>query len=102
MRIRKVSADVLEPVARSQRRELSPREQKRRSLESKLDRAIRQAAQDGNSVFRLDLEDEKPATVRLALKRVRDKVGAEGVNLFTRDGSLIIAKRPQSRGRRRS
>jgi len=53
--------------------------------------------------FRLDLDDgEKPATLRLAFIRVRERTGASEVNLFTRDGVHIVANRPQARGRRRA
>jgi len=99
LKIRKISADVLEPKKTSERAP-SPRELRRIALERKLERAIRSASDDPSAAFRLDLDDgEKVPTVRQAFGRVRERLGADEVNLFARDGSLIIAKRPQTRGR---
>lgn len=101
MKVRKVSAALLDSRSRANRRAISPREQRRIDLEAKLEQAIRGAAADPMVAFRLDLEDsEKPPTVRLAFTRVRDRTGATEVNLFTRNGVLIVANRPQVRGRR--
>ncbi len=101
MKIRKVSADVLEPSKRESARSLSQREQRRLALEAKLEQVVRRAADDPSAAFRLHLEDgEKAPTVRQAFGRVRDRLGADEVNLFARDDSLIVAKRPQTRGRR--
>jgi hypothetical protein len=101
MKIRKVSADVLEPSKRQTSRSLSPREQRRLALESKLEQVMRRAADDPEAAFRLELEEgEKAPTVRQAFRRVRDRLGTDEVNLFARDESLIVAKRPQTRGRR--
>lgn len=101
LKIRKVSADVLEPSKGESARSMSPREQRRLALEAKLEQVVRRAADDPNAAFRLELEDgEKAPTVRQAFRRVRDRMGANDVNLFARDESLIVAKRPQTRGRR--
>jgi len=101
LKIRKVSADVLEPSKGESARSMSPREQRRLALEATLEQVVRRAADDPNAAFRLELEDgEKAPTVRQAFRRVRDRMGANDVNLFARDESLIVAKRPQTRGRR--
>jgi hypothetical protein len=101
MKIRKVSADMLDRPSQARSRELSPRQQKRRALEQALETAISRAASESDAAFRLDLDDdEKAATVRAAFRRVRERTGATAVNLFARDDALIVAKRPQTRGRR--
>jgi hypothetical protein len=101
MKIRKVSADVLEPQMRAAARALTPREQRRLALESKLEKVVQRAVRDANAAFRLELEEgEKASTVRQAFGRVRDRLGATDVNLFARGDSLVVAKRPQTRGRR--
>lgn len=100
MKIRKVSADVLDRPSR-RARALSPREQRRIALERELETAIGRASANASAAFLIDLDaDEKPATVRLAFNRVRDRTGSADVNLFSRGGTLLIAKRPQTRGRR--
>lgn len=99
MKIRKVSAELLD--ARPADRPLSHRAMKRRALEAALEGAIRLADAESQAAFRIDLDaGEKPATVRLAFIRVRQRLGATQVNIFKRDDSLYIAKRPQTRGRR--
>jgi hypothetical protein len=101
LKVRKVSADVLESKKTSSAKSPSPRELRRMALERKLERAIRGASDDPSAAFRLDLDDdEKVPTLRQAFGRVRERLGADEVNLFARDGTLIIAKRPQTRGRR--
>ena len=101
MKIRKVSADLLDAHSSAQPAALSPRAQKRTRLENTLDDAIERADQNPEAAFRVELEaDEKPATIRQAFQRVKSRTGANEVNLFARDGMLLIAKRPQTRGRR--
>lgn len=102
MKIRKVSAELLEPSKASSRRPLSAREQRRRALEQALEAAVRRADGEPQAAFKIDLEKEdKAPTVRLAFFRVKERVGLSDVNLFSRDGALFIAKRPQTRGRSR-
>jgi hypothetical protein len=98
VKIRKVNAELLEvPSSRA----LSPRAQRRLEMERRLDEAIRGAASDPSSAYRVQLDaDEKLATVRQAFNRVKARVGASGVNLFKLDEDLFIAKREQRRGRR--
>jgi hypothetical protein len=101
VKIRKVTADVLSPAKRAAARPPSAREQRRLALEKKLERVVQEAARDAGAAFRLMLEDgEKPPTVRQAFVRVRDRLGAADVNLFTRGDAMIVARRPQRRGRR--
>jgi hypothetical protein len=103
LKIRKVSADFLDQRPDTKRRGLSPREFRRVALENELEVAIRAAAADANAAFRVDLEaTEKAPTIRFAFNRVRERTGVAGVNLFTREGVLIVANRPQMRGRRRA
>lgn len=102
MKIRKVGADILSPARQASQRPPSAREQRRMALEKKLERVVRQAREDADSAFRLVLDDEeKRPTVRQAFLRVRDRLGAAEVNLFTRGDAMIVAKQPQRRGRRR-
>lgn len=101
MKIRKVSAALLEP-AKSAERPLSPGARRRRALERDLERVLRRADRDPNAAFKLDLDEgDKAATIRLAFLRVKQRVALSEVNLFLRDGSLFVAKRPQTRGRGR-
>lgn len=100
MKIRKVSADVLDQPRRRERTP-SARELRRMALERLLESAIRRASENEAAAFVVELDDEKAATVRLAFNRVRDRLRASDVNLFSRSGSLFIAKRAQTRGRRR-
>jgi cyanophycinase-like exopeptidase len=101
MKIRKVSADLLDARSSGRGQALSPRAQKRARLESTLHEAIQRANAQPDAAFLIELEaDEKPATVRQAFQRVKSRSGANEVNLFARDGLLLIAKRPQTRGRR--
>ena len=102
MKIRRVSAEVLDATKQAAQRPPSERERRRLALEKRLERVVRQASADAKAAYRLVLEDgEKAPTVRLAFSRVRDRLGASDVNLFARGGALIVAKRPQRRGRRR-
>lgn len=102
MKIRKVSAELLNPGRDKGGRPPSARELRRRALEKELDRAIRAAEADPQMALQVTLDEgEKAATVRAAFGRVREQAGSTGVNLFARDGTLYIAKRPQTRGRRR-
>jgi hypothetical protein len=79
---------------------MSPRDQRRLALEAKLEQVISRAAGDPAAAFGLELEEgEKAATVRQAFGRVRDRLGANGVNLFARGDLLVVALRPQTRGR---
>jgi len=99
LKIRKISADVLDTPTRS--RTPSAREIRRVELEGKLESVIRSARQDTGSAFRIQPDDgEKPATLRLAFNRVKSRVGATGVNLFKVGDDLIVAQREQRRGRR--
>jgi hypothetical protein len=98
LRIRKVNAEVLAEPARG--RASSPRELKRLQLESKLERAIRDARTDRKVAFLVTLEDEKAPAVRQAFNRVKAREGADGVNLVTVGGELYIAQVAQRRGRR--
>jgi hypothetical protein len=99
VKIRKISAEILDTPARS--RTLSPREQRRIELEEKLETVIRSAQEDTGTAFRIQPDDgEKLSTLRLAFKRVKTRVGATGVNLFTVGDDLIVAQREQRRGRR--
>ena len=101
MKIRKVSADVLDRPAARRERTLSPREKRRLALQERLAKAITGAQQDQSTAFQLELETgEKASTMRVAFNRVRDRLDAKEVNLFSRDGTLLIANRPQTRGRR--
>jgi hypothetical protein len=80
---------------------MSPRERRRRELEDALASAIRSSQTDENAAFKVDLETgDKVPTIRLAFNRVRERLGANTVNLFSRGNSLYIANRPQTRGRR--
>lgn len=100
MRVRRVSADVLAP--RSATAAISPRNSKRLRLEAKLESVIDDARSgDSQIVYRVLPEDEKPATLRLAFRRVRDRMGATEVNLRTVGGDMYIGKVPPSgRGRK--
>lgn len=100
MKIRQVSADVLQPSPRA--KAVSPREQRRIELERKLARVVRSALQDPATGYRLTLEgDEKAATVRAAFSRVKARAaGANGVNIFKSGDGFIVAQREQTRGRR--
>ena len=100
MRVRKVSAAVLAPRSASSAN--SPRESKRIRLEAKLESVIDDALSgDGQVVYRVLPEDEKPATLRLAFRRVRDRMRATEVNLRTVGGDMYIGKVPPSgRGRK--
>jgi hypothetical protein len=101
VKIRKVSASILDqrPVRSSK---LSPRERKRRALDSKLEIAVRATAANSDIAFRVDLDQgDKLPTVRAAFYGIRERTGAAGVNIFTKNGVLFIANRPQTRGRRR-
>ena len=70
-------------------------------MERRLDEAIKGAALDPSSAYRVQLDDgEKAATVRQAFNRVKGRIGADGINLFKLEDGLIIAKRAQRRGRR--
>ena len=104
MRIRRVSADRLDkPARQARRRVLSPRERRRLALERQLESAITAANATEGAAFRVELgSEDKVPTVRLAFNRVRERVQAPAVNLLARNGALFIAKRPQSRGRRRA
>lgn len=102
MKIRKVDAARLDRPAATGQRELSPRDRRRLALEATLERVISAAQADAAAAFIVDLDaEDKVPTVRLAFRRVQERVGASSVNLFTRAGQLIIANRPQTRGRRR-
>lgn len=102
MKIRKVSAALLEPAATSTQRRVSARERRRRALEQGLERALRRANREPQAAFKIDLDEgDKAPTIRLAFLRVKERVGLSEVNLFSRDGALFIAKRPQTRGRGR-
>ena len=101
MKIRKVSADLLDARRPGRTQAMSPRAQKRAQLESTINEAIQRAGANHDAAFLIELEaDEKPATVRQAFQRVKSRSGANEVNLFAREGLLLIAKRPQTRGRR--
>jgi hypothetical protein len=100
VKIRKVSADLLEPSKTSSQRPLSARELRRLALEQDLEAALRRADSEPQAAFKIDLDEgDKAPTIRLAFLRVKERVGLSGVNLFSRDGALFIAKRPQTRGR---
>jgi hypothetical protein len=102
VKIRRVSAALLEPSKTSSQRPLSARELRRRALERDLEAALRRADGEPQAAFKIDLEEgDKAPTIRLAFLRVRQHVGLSGVNLFSRDGALFMAKRPQTRGRGR-
>ena len=99
MQIRKVSPDVLSHKP-AMPRAPSPREIKRRKLESALEVVIRKAAADPDAAFRVTLlADEKLPTVRAAFRRAKARVGADTVNLVTVESDLYIASTPQRRGR---
>jgi hypothetical protein len=101
MRITKVSADVLSSPAKP--KALSPREQKRLAMEARLQEVIEEASRsDGSEVYRVTPSDgEKAATVKLAFKRVKDRVGAAAVNLRTVGGDIFVGRMPPSnRGRK--
>ncbi len=102
MKIRRVSAELLEPSKNTSQRPLSPREQRRRALEQDLEAAVQRADREPQAAFKIDLEEgDKAPTIRLAFLRVKERLGLSAVNLFSRDGALFIAKRPQTRGRGR-
>lgn len=89
MRFRRVSPEVFlrDPVGRAP----SPRELRRTKLEVGLERVIREVAEDPGAVFQVSvLADEKPSTVRAAFRRVKARMGADGVRLVTVDGKLYI------------
>ena len=98
---RKVSADLLDARSSGRTQAMSPRAQKRARLESTINEAIQRANANPDAAFLVELEaDEKPATVRQAFQRVKSRSSANEVNLFAREGLLLIAKRRQTRGRR--
>lgn len=102
MKIRKVSAELLDPSKHSSQRPVSAREQRRRALEQGLEAAVRRADREPQAAFKIDLDEaDKAPTIRLAFIRVKERVGLSEVNIFSRDGALFIAKRPQTRGRGR-
>ena len=79
----------------------TPRQRRRRELESVLRDAIDGARRDADFAYKVTLEpDDKLAGVRAAFKRVKERVSATEVNLVTVGSSLYIAKVPRRRGRR--
>jgi hypothetical protein len=101
LKVRKISADVLDTQARS--KTPSARELRRLELEAKLESVIRSAQEDTSSAFRIQPDEgEKPSTLRGAFNRVKSRVGANEVNLFKVRDDLIVAQREQRRGRRPS
>ncbi len=103
--IRKVSAEVLDSPVRGPNndRPLTEAQIRRKELDKTLATAINRAASTPGAAFLIELDGEKPATVRNAFLRAREGVsGGEFVNLFSRSGDLYIARRPQTRGSKRS
>lgn len=102
MKIRRVSAELLDPSKNTSRRPLTARELRRRALERDLEAAVRRADREPHMAFKISLDEgDKAPTIRLAFLRVRERVALPEVNLFSRNDALFIAKRPQTSGRRR-
>jgi hypothetical protein len=103
MKIRKVSPELLDRPTAATARPPSARELRRRALERELGSAISAATANADAAFLVEPgKDEKLPAIRLAFRRVRDQMQAVDVNLFVRAGAILIAKRPQTRGRRPS
>lgn len=102
MKIRRANPKLFEsPTATVSQTVETPRQRRRRELETALQEAIEGARQDPTAAYQVTLDaDEKASGVRTAFKRVRDRVGASDINLVTVDSTLYIAQVPQRRGRR--
>lgn len=56
---------------------------------------------DGRTIFRVMPESDKPASIRAAFRRVKERLAAADVNLRTASGDMYIGKMPPSgRGRK--
>ena len=102
MKIRRANPKLFEPPARDTSPTVeTPRQRKRRELESVLRAAVDGARQDAAFAYLVTLEaDDKHSGVRAAFKRVKERAGATEVNLVTVGSALYIARTPQRRGRR--
>ncbi len=87
MKIRKVSAELLEPAKKTSQRPLSARDRRRRALEASLEAGIRRADREHQAALRIDLQEgDKAATIGLVLLRA-DGRQLVAVNLFSREGA---------------